>query len=201
LRGRGCSNAACTCQTVAHLLPLLPPHPACPRLPPPPLSVIARTCVRSSPPAAGRQNDVYRFSAAANTWTALSPSGSGPSPRYSMGFASTPDGMLYVFGGISTGNGLVVVGGATPADGASCVAGDAVTRRARARPLLFLSFFLLEGTRVRREETSRCRCVCRGAAGNICTAPYRAFISMFWSRLLCVSPYRAGHHGPSACFH
>jgi hypothetical protein len=56
--------------------------------------------VRPSPPTAAiRLNDVYRFSAAANTWTALSPSGSGPSRRYAMGFAATPDGMLYVFGG------------------------------------------------------------------------------------------------------
>ena len=45
------------------------------------------------------RNDLYRFSAAANTWTALSPSGSGPSERYRLGFAATPDGMLYVFGG------------------------------------------------------------------------------------------------------
>jgi hypothetical protein len=51
----------------------------------------------------GYLNDVYRFSAAANTWTALSPSGSGPSPRISMGFAATPDGMLYVFGGTNRG--------------------------------------------------------------------------------------------------
>ena len=47
---------------------------------------------------------MYRLSAAANTWTALSPSGSGPSPRDSMGFAATPDGMLYVFGGHDGGN-------------------------------------------------------------------------------------------------
>jgi hypothetical protein len=47
-------------------------------------------------------NDVlmYRFNAAANTWTALSPTGSGPSPRRAMGFAATPDGMLYIFGGM-----------------------------------------------------------------------------------------------------
>ncbi len=50
------------------------------------------------------RNDFYRFSAAANTWTAL-PTGSAPSARYGMGFASTPDGMLYVFGGFDgTGN-------------------------------------------------------------------------------------------------
>ena len=64
-----------------------------------------RTWARLSPPAAGfRLNDLYRFSAAANTWTALSPTGSGPSPRYLMGFAATPDGILYVFGGADGGN-------------------------------------------------------------------------------------------------
>ena len=65
-----------------------------------------RTCLCSSPPAAGYLNDLYRLSPAANTWTALSPSGSGPSPRDHMGFAATPDGMLYVFGGTvsNTGN-------------------------------------------------------------------------------------------------
>ncbi len=51
------------------------------------------------PPAAGYFNDLYRFSAADNNWAALSPAGSGPSPRVGMGFAATPDGMLYVFGG------------------------------------------------------------------------------------------------------
>jgi hypothetical protein len=44
-------------------------------------------------------SDVYRFSPAANTWTALSPSGTGPSRRYAIGFSATPDGMLYVYGG------------------------------------------------------------------------------------------------------
>jgi N-acetylneuraminic acid mutarotase len=63
-----------------------------------------RTYARPSPPAAVFYNDVYRFSAAANTWTALSPTGSGPSPRVYLGFAATPDGMLYVFGG-TVGNG------------------------------------------------------------------------------------------------
>ena len=49
--------------------------------------------------------DLYRFSPATNTWTALSPSGSGPSSRFRMGFAATPDGMLYVFGGYGSGGG------------------------------------------------------------------------------------------------
>jgi hypothetical protein len=60
-----------------------------------------RTYARPSPPAAVSLNDLYRFSAAANTWTALSPTGSGPSRRYLMGFAATPDGMIYVYGGWS----------------------------------------------------------------------------------------------------
>ena len=58
---------------------------------------------RPSPLGAVHLNDMYRFSPAANTWTALSPSGSGPSPRYGVGFAATPDGMLYVFGGYDDG--------------------------------------------------------------------------------------------------
>jgi hypothetical protein len=69
--------------------------------------------------------------------------GSGPSPRAYMGFAATPDGMLYVFGGYDNsgkGGGTVVVG-AAPAD--SCVAGDAVMRRARARPLPTCCLFFL----------------------------------------------------------
>ncbi len=64
-----------------------------------------------SPPAAVFLNDLYRFSAAANAWTALSPSGSVPSPRANMGFAVTPDGILYIFGGWDTGNEGVGEGG------------------------------------------------------------------------------------------
>ena len=44
-------------------------------------------------------NDLYSFSPATVQWMELSPSGSIPSPRISMGFTSTADGMLYVFGG------------------------------------------------------------------------------------------------------
>ena len=92
------------------------PQRACRRPPPPPLSA------RPSPPAPGIFNDVYRFSAAANTWTALSPSGSGPSPRYHMGFAATPDGMLYVFGGRNySGTEGGKGAGAATVDGAGCV--------------------------------------------------------------------------------
>jgi N-acetylneuraminic acid mutarotase len=64
-----------------------------------------RTCTHPSPTAAPYLNDLYRFSAENNTWTALSPTGSGPTPRYGMGFTATPNGMLYVFGGLySSGN-------------------------------------------------------------------------------------------------
>lgn len=84
--------------------PDLRPQGACRRPPRPALCVKAHIRARPSPPASGYYNDVYRFSAAANTWTALSPSGSGPSPRGGMGFAATPDGMLYVFGGYGGGD-------------------------------------------------------------------------------------------------
>ena len=42
-------------------------------------------------------NDLYRFSPTNNVWTALS-AAFPPSARGFMGFAATPDGMLYVFG-------------------------------------------------------------------------------------------------------
>jgi N-acetylneuraminic acid mutarotase len=47
-------------------------------------------------------NDLYRFSPTSNTWTALI-AASPPTARFSMGFAATPDGMLYVFGGKGSG--------------------------------------------------------------------------------------------------
>ena len=46
-------------------------------------------------------NDLYRYDPKNVTWTALTALGSAPSPRESMGFTATPDGMLYLFGGQS----------------------------------------------------------------------------------------------------
>jgi hypothetical protein len=85
---------------------------------------------------------LHRFSALANNWTTLFPSGSGPSPRIGVGFAATPNGMLYVFGGLfiasnKSGGQLRWMGP---------VAWDAVMWRARAALLLFLSFEGGEGT-------------------------------------------------------
>jgi hypothetical protein len=72
--------------------------------------------------------------------------GSGPSGRYSMGFASTPDGMLYVFGGRDSsgteGGGVGLMG----LHGAGCAG------RSHAA----------EGARVGREET--CTRACMSAA-------------------------------------
>jgi hypothetical protein len=47
-------------------------------------------------------NDLYRYSPSGNKWTKLYPSGVAPSPRELMGFAATPDGTLYVFGGLGS---------------------------------------------------------------------------------------------------
>jgi hypothetical protein len=148
-------------------------NPPAPYPRPLPVSVIARTCARPSSTAAGFLNDVYRFSAAANTWTPLSPSGSGPSPRSSMGFVATPDGMLYVFGGDETivfstgiGKGRGAGGGRGGRGGGqlwwmglvawpgmhSCSM-HVPDRCSQALPPSSVS------TRVRREETSRCMCV------------------------------------------
>jgi hypothetical protein len=51
-------------------------------------------------------NDLYHFNPATVTWTALFPSGSAPSPRCcnTLGFTSTPDGIIYVYGGIKDEN-------------------------------------------------------------------------------------------------
>jgi hypothetical protein len=118
--------------TAPACLPHLRPHRACSRPPPTPLSALA------SPPATGRLNDLYRYSAADNAWTALSLSGSRPSPRSDMGFAATPDGMLYVFGGWSggpDGNEGKWGGAGISAVGMGPVAWNTVTLRARAAPL------------------------------------------------------------------
>jgi hypothetical protein len=56
------------------------------------------------PPLSGNyRNDISRYSAATNTWTALAPSGNKPDGRVGHGFAATPDGMLYAFGGYIVG--------------------------------------------------------------------------------------------------
>jgi hypothetical protein len=44
-------------------------------------------------------NQMYRFSPAANSWSQVYTFLPRPSARRSMGFAATPDGMLYVLGG------------------------------------------------------------------------------------------------------
>ncbi len=56
-------------------------------------------CTLTVAPLAVVFNDLYSFSPAVGTWTALFPSGSGPSPRSTPGFTVTPDGMVYIFGG------------------------------------------------------------------------------------------------------
>ena len=76
---------------------------ACRCPPPPPLCVNTHVRALLAARAGQRLNDLYSFSPAANTWTALSPSGSGPSGREGMGFAATPNGLLYVFGGGANG--------------------------------------------------------------------------------------------------
>jgi hypothetical protein len=64
-------------------------------------------------PSADSFNDLYRFDPATNSWTELSPTGSAPSPRCCMGFAATPDGVLYVIGGmrwsIQSNSNIVIV--------------------------------------------------------------------------------------------
>ena len=43
--------------------------------------------------------DLHVFDPITVKWTELHPTGSSPPPRGGMGFAATPDGKLYVYGG------------------------------------------------------------------------------------------------------
>ncbi len=67
------------------------------------LFVRVRVHASLSPPAADFANDIFRFDPATATWTELRPFGPAPVERRRMGFAATPDGMLYVFGGMCCG--------------------------------------------------------------------------------------------------
>lgn len=44
-------------------------------------------------------NDLHRFDPVQKVWTVPTTSGTVPSPRYDLGIAATPDGMIYIFGG------------------------------------------------------------------------------------------------------
>ena len=56
--------------------------------------------------ATGLLNDLYSYNSTTVMWTALGPNGTAPSQRTSMGFAATPDGTIYVFGGSDGGKKL-----------------------------------------------------------------------------------------------
>ena len=49
--------------------------------------------------SAGLYNDLWSFNLSTGYWTAMTPIGPVPYPRYWFGFTSTPDGLLYLFGG------------------------------------------------------------------------------------------------------
>ena len=68
---------------------------------PPPSKCFRGFCLFCISISTGSFNDLYSFSPTSNTWAAHNAS-SAPSPRFAMGFAATPDGMLYVFGGSGT---------------------------------------------------------------------------------------------------
>ncbi len=66
-------------------------------------------CLTGVIPGAHR-DDMYSFNPASSMWTTLAPSGAVPSARLGMGFTSTPDGLLYLFGGLqAVGNGKLLV--------------------------------------------------------------------------------------------
>jgi hypothetical protein len=47
-------------------------------------------------------NELYSLNPGAGAWTGLSPTGDIPTAREAVGFAATPDGMLYLFGGLQS---------------------------------------------------------------------------------------------------
>ncbi len=49
------------------------------------------------------QNNIFTFDQSINSWTQLAAVGTLPSGRERMGFTSTPDGLIYMFGGYSGG--------------------------------------------------------------------------------------------------
>ena len=106
----------------------------------------------------------------ANTWTALSPSGSGPSLRGFMGFAATPDGMLYVFGGLDYGNergGVGVIG--LHAAGWAGRSHAACTRCTAAALRVVLTCGGDEGEA--GGDMHACVYVCGAPVGQTCAAP------------------------------
>ena len=125
--------------------------------------------MRPSPFAAGNRNDLYRFSPAANTWSALFPFGFGPSVRHWVGFAATPDGMLYVFGGFDGGTeegGVGVIG----LYGAGCAAGRSHAACTRCTAAA-LAFFWEGGEGEAGGDTHACVYVCGAPLGHTCAAP------------------------------
>ena len=111
---------------------------------------------------------MYRLSAADNAWTKLSPSGSGPSPRHFMGFAATPDGMLYVFGGTDGGTergGVGVIG----LHGACCAGRSHAACTRFAAAALALS---CEGDEA-REDMHACVYMCGAPVGHTYVPLYR----------------------------
>ena len=49
--------------------------------------------------------DFFVFSPSVASWTPLSPSGTGPSARWALGFATGSDGRIWAFGGEDSSGG------------------------------------------------------------------------------------------------
>ncbi len=56
-------------------------------------------------------NDLWYFDPKSNSWTNTTTKSRVPIGRYALGMTSTPDGMLYVFGGSNVGSGGESSGG------------------------------------------------------------------------------------------
>ena len=72
-----------------------------------------RVCINMCPLPAFT-NDLYSFDPASSMWTELSTTGARPAPRQLADLTATPDGRLYVFGGM---NSLAATGGTETREG------------------------------------------------------------------------------------
>lgn len=80
-------------------------------------------------------NDVYTFDLDTSTWTKLSPSGTGPTPRSGCQMSVTPQGSIVIYGGYSK---QVRRGGRADAGAPSAACAVPLTVRVSAERLCWL---------------------------------------------------------------
>jgi hypothetical protein len=122
---------------------------------------------------------VYRFNPAANTWTAAL---SLSFRRMSMGFAATPDGMLYVFGGWdgfgTEGGGVGMVGlhgaGCAGRSHAACTRCAASALALSTHTSIYMYHVYQSKNFDRNEKGHLCKCQIHAISQNtLCPQPFQ----------------------------